>query len=55
MNFILFNDNLFEFSENFTGQIIRVTDQGGSPLTEANGLTVDQRNILVNITDNDGM
>ena len=54
VNVIILNDNLFEFSETFMGQITSVETEGGIPLGEADSLFVDTRNTEITITDNDG-
>lgn len=52
---LIINDNQFEFSETFSGQILRVGALMDTvPVTEDDGLTVDVRNTEVTITDNDG-
>lgn len=54
METIIRNDNLFEFDEIFTGQLIRVTDQSDLPLREADGLVLVTTETEVTILDNDG-
>ncbi len=55
MDFILFNDNLFEFPEDFGGQIDRVTDLFDNTIPESDMLRIGVRNTEIEITDNDGM
>lgn len=51
---LILNDNLFEFDEIFTGQLIRVTDEDNEPLTAQDGLVLDIVETEVTIEDNDG-
>ena len=52
---LILNDNLFEFEEKLTGEIIRVTDTDQVPLTVFDGLTINPIGTEINIEDNDGM
>lgn len=49
----ILNDNLFEFDEDLTGRLLRVTDINRNT-APADRLTIDVDETLVTIEDNDG-
>lgn len=49
----ILNDNQFEFDEDLTGQLLRVTDINRNPVP-SDRLTVDIDEALIRIEDNDG-
>lgn len=53
MDITILNDNLFEFDEDLTGRLLRVTDINRNT-APADRLTIDVDETLVTIEDNDG-